>query len=213
MYQSDLIDEYILEHIDNEPPLLKKIYRDAHVKLLHGSMSSGHLQGRLLKMIVRMIKPKQILEIGTYVGYSAISMAEGLVAGGKLHTIEIDDELETIIRKNIHDSGFQQSIELHIGDALDVIPTFADESFDLVFIDGNKRTYWGTYEALLPKVSKGGFILADNTLWHGKVLDEPASNDWQTKGIIEFNSKLKSDDRVEKIILPIRDGLTLIQKK
>lgn len=205
--------DYIAEHIEPEPELLKKIYRDSQVKLLHGDMSSGHLQGRLLKMLVQMIRPVQVLEIGTFTGYSALSIAEGLEEGAELHTIEIDDELEELIRDNLIQSPFCNKIKLYIADANDEIPRFKDEFFDLVFIDGDKRNYWQNYELVLPKTVKGGFIIADNTLWHGKVLVEPKSNDWQTKGILEFNDKLKSDNRVEKVIVPIRDGLTLIRKK
>lgn len=206
------IDDYITEHIDKEPELLKYIYREAQLKLLHGNMSSGHLQGRLLKMLVHMVRPKNVLEIGTFTGYSALCMAEALNNDATLHTIEIDDEMEDIIRSNFNKSEFGEKIVLHIGDANEVIKEFEDSFFDLVYIDGNKRDYWLNFESVLPKTRKGGFIIADNTLWHGKVVEPIKSNDWQTKGILEFNKKLKSDDRVEKIILPLRDGLTLIRK-
>jgi predicted O-methyltransferase YrrM len=207
------LEEYILAHIDEEPELLRKMQREAHVKLLHPTMISGHLQGRLLKMLVQMIRPQRVLEIGTYTGYSAISIAEGLENDAALHTIEIDDEMEDMIRHNFSHSSFAEQITLHMGDALEIIPRFRDEYFDLVFIDADKRDYWNLYETALPKIKSEGFLLADNTLWHGKVLEEPESNDWQTKGIIAFNDKLADDDRVEKVILPLRDGLTLIRKK
>ena len=209
----DSIEDYIVEHIDEEPELLKQIYCEAHVKLIHGSMSSDHIQGRLLKMFVQMIRPSRVLEIGTFTGYSAICIAEGLEGGAFLETIEIDDEMEDIIRGNLSRSSCNDKIKLIIGDANEVVLQYDDDTFDLVFLDGDKRDYLHLYEKLLPKVKSGGFILADNTLWHGKVLVEPKSNDWQTKGIIEFNDQLKSDNRVEKVIIPVRDGLTLIRKK
>lgn len=207
------IEEYILAHIDEEPELLRQMHREAHVKLLHPAMVSGHLQGRLLKMLVQMIRPRRVLEIGTYTGYSALCMAEGLADDAELHTIEIDDEMEDFIRPYFSRSSHGKRITLHMGDALEIIPRFGEAYFDLVFLDANKREYGSLYEATLPKVKEGGFILADNTLWHGKILEVPESNDWQTKGIIAFNGKLAGDNRVEKVILPLRDGLTLIRKK
>lgn len=207
------IDEYILAHIEPEPPLLAAMYREAQVKLLHGSMISGHLQGRLLKMLVQMIRPNRVLEIGTFTGYSALCMAEGLGEEAQLHTIEIDDEMEDFIRKYLKQSYFSDKIKLHVGDAKVIVPNFDDAYFDMVFMDGNKRNYWKIYELILPKISPRGFIIADNTLWHGKVVETIAENDWQTKGIVAFNEKLANDQRVEKVILPVRDGLTIIQKK
>lgn len=207
------IDDYILCNIDSEPPHLAKIYREAHVKLLHPRMASGHLQGRLLKMFVQMIHPKHILEIGTYTGYSAICLAEGLEENGKVHTIEINDEMEDFIRNSFQESGYEDKIALHIGDAMDIIPSFEDDFFQLAFIDGDKRLYWNYFELTLPKIEKGGFLIVDNTLWNGKVVEAVESNDWQTKGVLEFNKKLANDNRVEKVILPVRDGLTLIRKK
>lgn len=207
------LNDYILSHIDAEPAHLAKIYRDAHVKLLHPRMASGHLQGRLLKMLVQMIRPKSILELGTYTGYSAICMAEGLEEDGTVHSIEINDEMEIFIRNSFQESGFNDKIELYIDDALKIIPSFEDEFFELAFIDADKRLYWDYFELTLPKIKKNGIIIADNTLWSGKVVEDVESNDWQTKGILEFNDKLAVDNRVEKVILPIRDGLTLIRKK
>jgi len=210
---TELLEKYILAHIDDEPDLLREMQREAHVKLLHPTMVSGHLQGRLLKMLVQMIRPARVLEIGTYTGYSALSIAEGLEDDAELHTIEIDEEMEDMIRHNLSRSASGKRITLYIGDALEIIPCFEDDYFEMVFIDANKRDYWNLYETVLPKIRSQGFLLADNTLWHGKILVEPESNDWQTKGIIEFNDKLAGDDRVEKVILPLRDGLTLIRKK
>ena len=209
----ELIEDYITEHIDQEPDLLKHIHREAQLRLLHGNMISGHLQGRVLKMLVYMIRPKRVLEIGTFTGYSALCMAEALDDDATLHTIEIDDEMEDIILNNFNQSELGEKIELYIGDANEVIQLFEENFFDLVYIDGNKRDYWINFETVLPKTKNGGFIIADNTLWHGKVVEQVKSNDWQTKGILEFNNKLKSDDRVEKVIIPLRDGLTLIRKK
>ena len=207
------IEEYILSHIDTEPELLRKIDREAHVKLLQTSMISGHLQGRFLKMLTQMIRPKRVLEIGTFVGYSALCFAEGLEENGEVHTIEIDDELEDYIRNNFSQSEYGNKITLHIGDALQLIPGFEDESFELAFIDADKESYWDYLETTLPKISKGGFILVDNTLWYGKVVEKVESNDWATQGILDLNQKLANDDRVEKVILPIRDGITVIRKK
>lgn len=206
------VEDYITEHIDREPDLLKQIDREAKLKLLHGNMISGHLQGRLLKMLVHMVRPNRVLEIGTFTGYSALCMAEALEEGASLHTIEIDDELEDIILENFKRSVFSDKIILHIGDANVISEQFENDYFDLVYMDGDKRDYWSYFETVLSKIKKGGFIIADNTLWYGKVVEPVKSNDWQTKGIIYFNNKLKSDERVEKVILPLRDGLTLIRK-
>jgi len=211
MFES--IEEYILSHIDSEPPLLSDMARDAQANLLHGRMVSGHLQGRLLKMFARMIRPRRVLEIGTYTGYSAICLAEGMDDDAELYTIEKDDEMEDFIRKYFDRSEQQNKIRLIFGDALQIIPAFDDDFFDMAFIDGDKRQYNAYFEQVLPKIRRGGFILADNTLWNGKLLQKVAGNDWQTKGIMEFNESLVNDRRVEKVILPVRDGLTLIQKK
>ena len=207
------LDEYILAHIDPEPDWLVRLNRETHLKLLHPRMVSGHLQGRLLKMFVQMINPENVLELGTFSGYSALCIAEGLQKEtARLHTIEINDEMEDFIRHAIENSPYGERIHLYIGDATKIIPDFDDQFFDLVFIDADKRLYWEHYELILPKLRKGGFILADNTLWSGKVIEDTANNDYQTKGIIAFNEKLATDSRVEKVILPIRDGLTLIRK-
>ncbi|MDL2223932.1 O-methyltransferase [Bacteroidales bacterium OttesenSCG-928-M06] len=205
------IDNYILDHIDEEGELLSRLNRDAHVNLLRPRMLSGHLQGRILKMLVRMHQPKRVLEIGTYTGYASLCMAEGLPEEGEIHTIEIDDELEDFIRKQFNQSPLNHKIHLHIGDAMDIIPAL-EGVFDLVFIDADKRLYNQYYDLVFDKVSPGGIILADNTLWDNKVLYEPHPNDKQTIGILNFNEKIKSDPRIEKVILPLRDGLTMIYK-
>lgn len=208
----DKIEEYILSHIDEEGDLLKNLNRDAHVNLLRPRMLSGHLQGRLLKMFSRLVQPQYILEIGTYTGYATQCLAEGAPDGAEIHTLEVNDELEDFIMKHLHKSKLEDKIHLHIGDALQIIPTL-DCVFDLVFIDANKRHYCEYYDLIFDKVRSGGLIIADNTLWDGKVLEIPHHTDKQTIGIQEFNAKIASDDRVEKVILPIRDGLTLIWKK
>ncbi len=207
------IEEYILSHIDPEPELLTKMTRDAHVKLLRPRMISGNIQGRLLKMLASMLKPQNILEIGTFTGYSALCLAEGAPENSTIVTIEIDDEMESFITKYFNASEYGQKIELIIGDAIELMDTFEDDYFDLVFIDGNKRDYCAYYQTAFNKLRKGGVILADNTLWNGKVIDEKFQNDSQTRGVLEFNKLIKEDIRVEKVILPIRDGLTIIQKK
>lgn len=207
----ELLEQYILDHIDKEGELLKRLNRDTHVKFLRPRMLSGHLQGRILKMFCQMIGPDRILELGTFTGYSALCMAEGLNPGGVLHTIEMDDELEDFTRSYLEQSPYREYIRFHIGNAIEVIPTL-DEIFDLVFIDADKRLYSEYYELVFEKVRPGGFILADNTLWDGKVID-PQSRDKQTEGIRKFNDLIASDMRVEKVIIPLRDGLTIIRKK
>ncbi|SHE48192.1 O-methyltransferase [Dysgonomonas macrotermitis] len=209
---TDAIEEYILSHIDDEGDLLRNLNRDAHVNLLRPRMLSGHLQGRLLKMFCRMVQPKRILEIGTYTGYATLCLAEGADDDAEIHTLEVNDELEDFIMKHLHKSKLEDKIHLHVGDALDIIPTL-NGVFDLVFIDANKRHYCQYYDLIFDKVKSGGLIIADNTLWDGKVLEIPHHTDKQTIGIQEFNDKIAKDDRVEKVILPIRDGLTLIWKK
>lgn len=212
MQETDLLDEYILRHIDEEGDYLKALYRDTHVKLLRPRMASGHLQGRLLKMFVRMIRPRNILEIGTYSGYSALCMAEGLEKEGRLYTFEINDEQEDFTRPWFENSPYASQIKFIIGDALQLVPQM-DVMFDLAFVDGDKRRYLDYYEMVLPRMNRGGYIIADNTLWDGHVLEALRRNDAQTKGIMEFNDRIATDDRVEKVILPLRDGLTLIRKK
>lgn len=210
---NQLIDAYMASHSDAEPDYLVALNRATHVQMINSRMLSGHFQGRILKMLVRMIAPQHVLEIGTFVGYSALCMAEGLNEDGHIHTIEIDDELEDFIREQLSKSPFENRITLHIGDALEVIPQL-ERPFDLVFIDADKRLYRDYYELVLPKVKSGGFILADNTLWDGKVLiEKPASNDHQTNAIKAFNEFIATDERIEKVILPLRDGLTLMMKK
>ncbi len=205
------LENYILSHIDPEPELLRKVNRDTHVMCLYSNMCSGHLQGRMLKMICRMIRPKRILELGTFTGYSALCLAEGMPDGSQLHTIEINDELADFISGHFGASKYSDSIHLHIGDAAQIIPKI-DEQWDLVFIDANKRTYIEYFDLIFPRVRPGGFIIADNTLWYGKVSDS-SCHDPQTAGILAFNDYVNNDPRVENVILPLRDGLTIIYKK
>ena len=205
------LDDYILNHIDPEGDYLHRLWRATNVHLLRGRMASGHLQGRLLKMIVSMIRPKNILEVGTFSGYSAICMAEGLPEGGRLYTYEINDEMEDFTRPWIEGSAVSDKIEFIIGDANMEAPKLGIE-FDMAFIDGDKRTYLETYETVLRLLRPGGFILADNTLWDGHVLEIPKPADRQTQGIEDFNDYIARDKRVERVILPLRDGLTIIRK-
>lgn len=206
------IDDYILQHIEPEPEYLYRLYRATNIYMLHGRMASGHLQGRLLKMLVQMIRPKNILEVGTFSGYSAICMAEGLEAGGRVYTFEINDEQEDFTRPWIEQSPVADKIEFIIGDAITEAPRLG-VIFDMAFIDGDKRTYRETYEMVLSILRPGGFILADNTLWDGHVVDPAYDRDQQTRGIESFNDFLTTDSRVEQVILPLRDGLTIIRKK
>lgn len=207
-----LLEQYVLEHIDAEGDYLHRLWRATNVELLHGRMASGHLQGRLLKMLVRMIRPQNVLEVGTFSGYSAICMAEGLPEDGKVYTFEINDEMEDFARRWISGSAVAERIDFRIGDAIVEAPRLGI-MFDMVFIDGDKRTYVEAYEMALLVVRTGGFILADNTLWDGHVVDEAYDHDRQTQGIEAFNDHVAADSRVEKVILPLRDGLTLIRKK
>ena len=206
------LEEYILSHIDDEGELLSALNRDAHVNLLRPRMISGHLQGRILKMFCRMMNPRRVLEIGTYTGYATLCMAEGLPDGGLIHTIERNDEMEDFIMKYLPLSPDKEKICLHFGDALDIVPKLG-EMFDMVFIDADKRHYRAYFEMVFPFVRSGGVILADNTLWDGKVVDQHSSSDQQTAGILNFNEKTKEDTRIEKVILPLRDGLTVMWKK
>ena len=207
------LDDYILEHIDAEPEFLHTLDRDTHLYHLRPRMCSGHLQGRILKMLVRMIRPRRILELGTFTGYSALCLAEGMPESSELHTIEIDDELEDFIRSHFDSSEFADRLHLHIGDAKEILASMGDVKFDLVFMDANKREYCEYYDLVFPMLEEGGFIIADNTLWDGHVVDESHLKDAQTQGIVRFNKMVAMDDRVEKVILPIRDGLTLIRKR
>ncbi|MBQ2075406.1 MAG: O-methyltransferase [Muribaculaceae bacterium] len=208
------LEDYLLAHIDAEPEHLHQLDRDTHIELLYSRMCSGHLQGRLLKMLVRMIRPKRVLELGTYSGYSAQCLAEGLLDDeAHIHTIEIEDELEDFLRAHFDQSPVGHRITLHIGDCNDIVPTLGGD-FDLVFIDANKRQYVDYFNLVIDHVKPGGFIIADNTLWDGKVADLHGKKlDPQTQGILNFNNLVAADPRVETVILPLRDGLTIMYKK
>lgn len=226
------IDDYILSHIDPEPEYLHRLWRATNLHLNYPRMASGHLQGRLLHMLVHMIRPRNILEIGTYSGYSTLCMASALESGALIHTIEINDEQEDFTRPWLENSPWAEHIRLYIGDALQLLSPFFPpnggdvrrtegvfpSSFDLVFIDADKRHYTDYYHSVLPLVCSGGFIFADNTLWDGQVADNHIHNgnngkDAQTQGILAFNELVANDSSVERVILPLRDGLTLIRKK
>ena len=206
------LDEYILQHIDAEGDYLHALWRDTQLRLSYGQMASGHLQGRLLKMLIQMTKPLKVLELGTFSGYATLCMAEGLQEGAEIHTFEVFDENEDFLRKWFGGSAFRDRIRLHIGDALQLVPQM-QERWDFAFIDADKREYTAYYEMLLPRMRAGGFIVADNTLWYGHVLEEARESDAQTRGVQAFNDLVASDARVEKVILPIRDGLTIIRVK
>ena len=205
------INKYIAAHTQAENKLLQKLNRETNAKVLMPRMLSGHVQGKILEMISKMINPDYILEIGTYTGYSALCLATGLTKNGKLHTIEINDELEKFTRSFFEKSELANKINFLIGDALEIIPNL-ENNIDLVFIDADKRNYLAYYKKIISKVKKGGFILADNVLWGNKVIEEIDSNDLYTKGITEFNNFVHEDNRVENVILPIRDGIMILRK-
>ena len=212
MTETEQLYRYIEAHSDPEPDYLYRLYRATNIHTIHGHMASGHVQGRLLKMLVEMIRPKNILEVGTFSGYSALCMAEGLEDGGRVFTFEINDEMEDFTRPWIEGSALADKIVFTIGDANVEAPK-RGITFDMAFIDGDKRTYVETYEMVLPLLRHGGFIVADNTLWDGHVVDPAYDRDSQTIGIRRFNDHVAADGRVEKVIVPLRDGLTLIRKK
>jgi len=208
----DEINDYAISHTSKECNLLYELNRKTNTNVLLPRMLSGHLQGRLLSMFSKMISPKRILEIGTYTGYSAICMAEGLVDDAKLFTIDINDELEDFVRSFFNKSAYSNKIEFIIGNALNVITTL-NESWDLVFIDADKENYCAYYELIIDNINSGGYLIADNVLWSGKVLDLNKNNDDETQGIHKFNNLINNDSRVENILLPVRDGLMIVRKK
>lgn len=203
------LENYVSVHTDEESPLLKKINRETYAKVLMPRMLSGHLQGRVLAMFSKMIRPKRVLEIGTYTGYSALCLAEGLAEDGLLYTIDINEELEDTVRGYFRESGLEDKIQYRIGNALDIILTLS-ETFDLVFIDADKINYGRYFDLVFDRVRSGGFIIADNVLWSGKVLE--AASDKDTEALKAFNDKIQADTRVENVLLPIRDGLMVVRK-
>ncbi|HET6244151.1 MAG: O-methyltransferase [Bacteroidetes bacterium] len=206
------LEEYVLEHTSAEPEILVKLNRETNAKILIPRMLSGHLQGRALSMFSRMINPMNILEIGTYTGYSAICLSEGLKEGGRIYTIDINEELEAMVRRYLHEAGVENKTQYIIGNALDVIPTL-NITFDLVFIDADKENYLNYFNLVFDKVKPGGFLIADNVLWSGKVIDPSEKMDKDTKALMEFNKAIIKDTRVENVLFPIRDGLMIIRKK
>tara|TARA_R110002012_G_scaffold321969_1_gene552906 strand:- start:37193 stop:37837 length:645 start_codon:yes stop_codon:yes gene_type:complete len=212
-FLSEDLDTYVVNHSEDEPELLQQLTRETYQKILQPRMLSGHYQGRVLSMISKLVNPKNILEIGTYTGYSALCLAEGMQKTGELHTIDINEELVDFQRKYFDKSGFGNQIHQHLGNALDIIPTL-NKTFDLVFIDADKENYSAYFELIADRLNPGGIILSDNVLWSGKILDTSfKKDDSSTPALIAYNKLLKDDPRVETVLLPIRDGLTISRKR
>lgn len=205
------LDNYVINHSEDEPELLKELTRETYQKILQPRMLSGHYQGRILSMISKLINPKYILEIGTYTGYSALCLAEGMQQGGELHTIDINEELVDFQRKYFDKSPFGTQIIQHLGNALGIIPKL-NKTFDLIFIDADKDNYPAYFNIIIDRLNSGGIILSDNVLWSGKVIEPLKPDDIATKALLEYNSLLKNDSRIETVLLPIRDGLTISRK-
>lgn len=205
---SEALEDYVAMHSENEPELLARLNKETHQKILQPRMLSGHFQGRVLSMLSKILHPKHILEIGTYTGYAALCLAEGLAENGTLDTIDNNEELVDFQRKYFDQSQWANQIHQHLGNALEIIPTL-NKKFDLVFIDADKENYINYFHMIVPMMNKGGVILSDNVLWSGKVLEEVKANDKSTKVLLEYNELLKNDPRVETVLLPIRDGLTM----
>ncbi|MBF6640594.1 O-methyltransferase [Flavobacterium sp. J49] len=211
-FLSDELDHYVTQHSQDEPELLAQLNKETHQKILQPRMLSGHFQGRVLSMLSKIIHPKHVLEIGTYTGYATLCMAEGLAENGTIDTIDVNEELVDFQRKYFDRSEWGKQIVQHLGSAIDVIPTL-DKKYDLVFIDADKDNYINYFHLVIPIMNKGGIILSDNVLWSGKVLEEVKPNDKTTKLIMAYNELLKNDSRVETVLLPIRDGLTVSRVK
>jgi predicted O-methyltransferase YrrM len=208
----EILDNYVVTHSENEPELLQQLTRETYQKIMQPRMLSGHYQGRVLSMISKLVNPKTILEIGTYTGYSALCLAEGLQQDGELHTIDINEELFDFQRAYFDKSPYGKQIYQHLGNALEIIPTL-NKTFDIVFIDADKENYSKYFNGIIDNLNSGGIILSDNVLWSGKVIEPLKTDDISTKAILEYNALLKSDSRVETVMLPIRDGLTVSRKK
>lgn len=206
------LDNYVVNHSDDEPELLQKLTRETFQKILQPRMLSGHYQGRLLSMISKLVKPKYLLEIGTYTGYSALCLAEGMQHDGELHTIDINEELMDFQRNYFDKSPFGHQIIQHLGNAIEIIPTL-DKTFDLIFIDADKDNYPLYFNIIIDKLNSGGILLSDNVLWSGKVVEPVKPDDVSTKALLEYNKLLKEDDRLETVLLPIRDGLSISRKR
>jgi caffeoyl-CoA O-methyltransferase len=206
------IDNYAGEHTAKESEVLAELNRETYAKVLIPRMLSGHVQGRMLATFSQMLRPKRILEIGTYTGYSAICMAEGLADDGHLHTIDVNEELEDMVKRYVSSAGFTNRISMHVGNALDIIPNL-DEQWDMVFIDADKENYSNYYDLLISKLRSGAFIIADNVLWSGKVTEPIQDKDEETKALADFNNKVHEDPRVENVLFPVRDGLMVCRVK
>src|SRR5690554_2820077 len=211
-FLDEKIEEYVNQHSSPEPELLARLNRETHLKILQPRMLSGHLQGRVLSMLMKMIRPQRILEIGTYTGYSALCMAEGLAQAGELHSIDINEELTDFVQKYVNEAGHQDRIKLHVGNALEIIPLLK-EDWDVVFIDADKNNYINYYNLLIDKLKSGSYIIADNVLWSGKVIEDYNQQDEDTKTLIDFNKMIQKDERIENVLFPIRDGLMVLRKK
>ncbi|NVK63903.1 MAG: class I SAM-dependent methyltransferase [Flavobacteriales bacterium] len=209
---SQELDDYVCAHTEKEPELLYELNRRTHLEVLQPRMLSGQFQGRVLSMLSHMIRPKNILEIGTYTGYSALCLAEGMQEGGKIVTLDKNEELEDLITEFFERAGLAESIDFRVGNAMEIVPTL-EEQFDLVFIDADKRNYGNYYDMVIDRMPSGGYILLDNVLWSGKVVEEVDPNDIDTVELIALNKRLQEDDRVQNVLLPIRDGLTILRKK
>lgn len=208
----EALDDYVVAHSENEPELLQQLNRETYQKILLPRMLSGHYQGRVLSLISKLVHPTNMLEIGTYTGYSALCLAEGMASDGELHTIDINEELFDFQRKYFDKSGYGNQIIQHLGNALEIIPSL-NKTFDLIFIDADKGNYPSYFEVIIDKLNPGGIILSDNVLWSGKVIERLRADDVDTKALVEYNKILKEDSRIETVILPIRDGLTISRKK
>jgi len=206
------LDAYVVAHSEDEPELLKQLTHETYQKILQPIMLSGPYQGRILSMISKLVNPKSILELGTFTGYATLCLAEGLQTSGEIHTIDVNEELVDIQRKYFNASEYGSKIHQHLGNALDIIPTL-DIAFDLVFIDADKPNYVNYFHQIIDKLNSGAIIISDNVLWHGKVIEPLESKDYSTKTLLEYNTLLKQDPRIETILLPIRDGLTISRKK
>ena len=206
------LDDYVVKHTEDEPKLLQQLTRETYQKILQPRMLSGHYQGRILSMISKLVRPINILEIGTYTGYSALCLAEGLQNGGSLHTIDVNEELYDFQRKYFDASDYRSQIHQHLGSGLDIIPEL-EMSFDLVFIDADKENYPNYFNLIVDKLKPGGIILSDNVLWSGKVIEPLNPKDLSTKAVLEYNTLLKEDPRIETVLLSVRDGLTISRKK
>ena len=205
------LDDYVVAHSENEPELLQQLTRETYQKILQPIMLSGPYQGRVLSMISKLVRPKTILELGTFTGYATLCLAEGLQKDGEIHTIDINEELEDFQRKYFDKSGYGENIHQHVGSAIDIIPKL-NKTYDLVFIDADKPNYVNYFNLIVDRLNPGGIILSDNVLWHGKVVEPLKDKDISTKVLLEYNTLLKNDPRIETVLLPIRDGLTISRK-